>query len=415
MQFSTWSFAKLAVVLGVAGLLLGAAGSFLIAPMYLSKATVQIEPASAQANDLIQQLETLVLSRSSLAGIIMRPDLRLYVHELKTRPLEDVIEEMHNDIRIDPVGQPVSGFTISFQYPDRAKAQGTVRALMNRLSEVSRNTQRALTLGAGRKDLEVIDTPNLPVRPFFPDPRIVMWSGVFFGLSIAVGLRKLRKKRFLSWGFAVSALVLGFAGNIAGTVASLWDRMNDGHNANLVGNQYLSTALMRLENSTPEEISAMTLEALSRTSLSSVINDPRLMLYRDELKRAPLEEVVRTMQRHLSIARLGDDRTSIAISFEYGDRYKAQQATQAIISLLGERSRQLRKEGGLPDRPASEIVSGQLTFVDEPSLPVLPVSPDRYAIAGIGGAAGLFLAGVIAIIRNRWRPEGDIPMDAVNG
>jgi hypothetical protein len=42
MQFSTWSFAKLAVMLGISGLLFGAVASFLIAPIYESKATLEV-------------------------------------------------------------------------------------------------------------------------------------------------------------------------------------------------------------------------------------------------------------------------------------------------------------------------------------------------------------------------------------
>ena len=45
MQCSTWSFPKLAIVLGIAGVLLGGLGSFLIAPTYISGSdSARIDP-----------------------------------------------------------------------------------------------------------------------------------------------------------------------------------------------------------------------------------------------------------------------------------------------------------------------------------------------------------------------------------
>ena len=141
MQFSTWSFAKLAVVLGIAGVLFGAVVSFLITPIYESKAT--LEMTGPQPSSWIRQMEPTVLSRVALAAIINAPQLDLYRDDLKVKPLEDVIEKMRNDVRVDSIDSPgASGsstaFQISFQYPDPAKARMVTAVLIQKFRRTSR-------------------------------------------------------------------------------------------------------------------------------------------------------------------------------------------------------------------------------------------------------------------------------------
>jgi len=47
MQFSEWSFAKLAAVMGMAGLVIGVAASYMVAPMYRSSAELQVSSTDA--------------------------------------------------------------------------------------------------------------------------------------------------------------------------------------------------------------------------------------------------------------------------------------------------------------------------------------------------------------------------------
>ena len=60
---------------------------------------------------------------TSLSAIIEDPRLDLYKEQRKTQPSEDVIQNMNRNLVIAPSGQY---FTISFEYPDRMKAQETV-------------------------------------------------------------------------------------------------------------------------------------------------------------------------------------------------------------------------------------------------------------------------------------------------
>jgi uncharacterized protein involved in exopolysaccharide biosynthesis len=135
--------------------------AFLIANTYVSTAQMQITPqqisASIVATTINQQLterimsmENEILSRTSLSNIIQDPRLDLYRSDRESKPLEDVIETMRNrDIHISVQSLASSGsanrasaFSISFSYPDRAKAQQTVQALITKFTDANQNSQR---------------------------------------------------------------------------------------------------------------------------------------------------------------------------------------------------------------------------------------------------------------------------------
>ncbi len=88
-----------------------------------------------------------------------------------------------------------------------------------------------------------------------------------------------------------------------------------------------------------ERIIQMEQEILSRTSLSTLIQDPRLNLYPTERGKEPIEDVIEQMRtqdikiRIDSLAGEGSRRASaFSISFKYPDRLKAQQTVQALIT-----------------------------------------------------------------------------------
>jgi capsular polysaccharide biosynthesis protein len=133
--------------------------AFMLPNEYTSKATMQITPPqigtnmvqSTIANPLnerVQQMVTQIESRSELSSIINDPRLLLYKDELKTKPLDDVIEDMKNAISINFVSAPGSvnrgaaAFDISFSYKDRFRAQQTVESLMTKFQEQNQNTQK---------------------------------------------------------------------------------------------------------------------------------------------------------------------------------------------------------------------------------------------------------------------------------
>ena len=384
MQFSTWSFAKLAVVLGITGVLLGAAGSFLITPIYESRAT--FEMTGPQPNSVFLQIEPTALSRSSLAGVIKAPQLQLYVHELKVTPFEDVIERMKDDIHFDLIDWPGAketreAFQISFQYPDPAKARMVISTLIQKL--VDESFQQRLDHVAGRHYLYVIDPASLPLRPFFPSLQLVGLVACLLGASIPFTWRRPRKKRIATWGFAIWVAVFGFAGMLAADVFYWYDNWEIG--PHLLGEQYRSTATMFVQNGTAEQIQAIATDATRNGTLTTIINDPRLDLYKRERQTQPLEDVIQNMRRNLAIRPSGQ---YLNVSFEYHDRYKAQQAVSALTNRLYEAYR--LTYGGLSDKPVQAAPS-TLKLIDEPSMPVLPVSPNRYVIAMKAGSADCWL------------------------
>jgi uncharacterized protein involved in exopolysaccharide biosynthesis len=91
-------------------------------------------------------------------------------------------------------------------------------------------------------------------------------------------------------------------------------------------NQLLTDRIMQMEN-----------EILSRTSLSNIIQDPRLDLYKSERARKPLEDVIEEMRSKdikIRIESLPGDRraSAFSISFAYPDRVKAHDTVQALIT-----------------------------------------------------------------------------------
>lgn len=93
-------------------------------------------------------------------------------------------------------------------------------------------------------------------------------------------------------------------------------------------NQQLTERIMQMEN-----------EILSRTSLSSIIQDPRLDLYKEDRAKVPIEDVIDNMRnKGISIqivslpGTMGRRASAFKVSFSYTDRYKAQAVVQTLIT-----------------------------------------------------------------------------------
>ena len=96
------------------GLVIATVVAFLWPDTYISTAVMRVTPQqipenlvpsaiSSQMVERLQQMETEILSRTSLAEIIRKPSLNLYEGELQRLPMEDVVQKMRNkDIRHIP-------------------------------------------------------------------------------------------------------------------------------------------------------------------------------------------------------------------------------------------------------------------------------------------------------------------------
>jgi hypothetical protein len=68
--------------------------------------------------------ESELLSRTALSAMIQRPDLNLYVGPRKRIPLEDVIADTRQDIKIQAIRNVRGGskaFSITYQYSDKLR------------------------------------------------------------------------------------------------------------------------------------------------------------------------------------------------------------------------------------------------------------------------------------------------------
>src|SRR5436305_4781089 len=144
-----------------AGLVLSTVIAFLWPDTYISTAVMRITPqqvperlvpsaVTTQMADRLQQMQTDILSRTSLAEIIQKPSLDLYKKDRNKLPMEDIVQDMRNRyIRITPLADAggasrkfASAFAVSFMYTDRYKAQAVVRELVTKFTEQNVTVQR---------------------------------------------------------------------------------------------------------------------------------------------------------------------------------------------------------------------------------------------------------------------------------
>lgn len=136
-----------------AGLVISCVIAFSLKNTYISTAELRITPpqisealvpstVTQQMDERLAQMQTQILSQTSLGELIQRPSLNLYPAERAKLPLYDVVERMRDrDIHVarritsGGGGRPATSFTISFSYQDRFKAQAVVQALITRFTE----------------------------------------------------------------------------------------------------------------------------------------------------------------------------------------------------------------------------------------------------------------------------------------
>jgi hypothetical protein len=362
MQLTTWSFGKLAAVLGLAGLVAAGVTSAFIAPIYISQAGLRITPPAGSvmqhATNHLMQMENQILSRTSLSAIIQDPRLDLYASERKTLPLEDVIEKMRRqDIRIRIVSLPANSseaFSVSFSYPDKVKAQRTVQALIAKFQDANLELDREGVYAGDH--LQVVDPPTLPASPgipFLPPD----WTDV---VPVPNWLRPNRVSK------AELRMVPASASE---------------------GRGPLTERITRIQN-----------EVLSRASLSSIIQNPRLELYQQERKSAPLEDVIERMRKDIRIGRVSGDPLAFTISFGYLDRGRAQRTLQALVLRFVDADVEVQhqQEAARHEPPTIVREAMNLEVLDPPST-------DRqrrnfYRVGMIGLIAGLMLAAVARLL-----------------
>ena len=169
--------------------------SFIWTNLYVSSAIIQ--PAAADNPETVDRLHAAwqeATSRRSLSELIQRPNLDLYKAERNRQPLEDVIEDMKKDLRVELVAGSTE-VRVSFSYPDRFKAQAVVDALTQKVNDQIFLTERTRW---------VVAPATLPETPIQHDRLAFLMSGLGIGLLAGV------MASFLRWRTRWTMKVKGF-------------------------------------------------------------------------------------------------------------------------------------------------------------------------------------------------------------
>jgi LPS O-antigen subunit length determinant protein (WzzB/FepE family) len=171
MQMKTWSFGRIVMVCGIAGVLLAGTVAFSMPYRYRSTTILRV-PDALQRTELSQAAMT-ALSKPSLVGIIN--DQRLYVPEREVMPIEDVIDRMRRAIEVRAIN--ANAVAVRFAYQDPPTAQQVAQTLAGRFT-----------------GFEVLDPPSPPERMIerkrYGLAGLGFPAGLLFGVVLALILRR---------------------------------------------------------------------------------------------------------------------------------------------------------------------------------------------------------------------------------
>jgi len=365
MQMTTRNSLKILAAATLAGALVAGVFTFRTPDRYVSTAVVRITPADSdrqRALDRLGELQQEVLSRTSLAQIIQQPALNLYPEDRKRVPLEDVVENMRNKaLRIQAAPAQNGGvpaFLISFEYPDKFKAQAVVRELLASFFRQNRLERGDQGLSAA-EILEVLDPANLPQRSFYPNRPMIVAAGLLGGAVL--GLLVVLVWRGAAWLGKDKKVVAAAA--LAGALAA-------GVFAFRIPDRYVSTAVMRFIPAGPADSDRQ--RALDRLQQMThqIVSD------RDTAFRKALR--IQLLQPQ------GGGVRAFSISCEYPDNLKAQAVVREVVA------RFFRLNQG----PSAVEV---LEVLDPASLPARPFFPNRPMMVAAGLLGGAVL-GLLAVL-----------------
>ncbi|MCU1326527.1 MAG: lipopolysaccharide biosynthesis [Bryobacterales bacterium] len=207
MRFSSVNWRYLGAF-ALAGAAIAAVVALNLQDRYWSQAVLKTEPGGAEQ---VSVMANELLSRTSLARIIMSPDLQLYKSERKKEPLEDVIEKMRSqDVRIVYAKGLIDiRYTGTSPVESRAVVRRLVTGFMDLHHDLQPLSVRPSPEADGRvSTLEIADPPSLPETPYFPNRSMVVSTGVLAGLGLALLALLIRRAPKLWLTVSLSALAV---------------------------------------------------------------------------------------------------------------------------------------------------------------------------------------------------------------
>jgi len=209
-----------------AGLVAAVVVAFMWPDSYVSTAVMRITPQqvpqtlvpsaiNSQMAERLTQMQTEILSRTSLSEMILRPSLNLYSKVRQRMPADDVVELMRKDIRISLLdtgssnpNRMAEAFAIQYRYTDKYKAQAVVREIVSKFSEQNVRVLTDESNSASLNDiaaqvsnrnlsetLEVLDTASLPEQPSEPNRLAIAGAGSAAGLILGIVLAGVKEMR----------------------------------------------------------------------------------------------------------------------------------------------------------------------------------------------------------------------------
>jgi len=164
MQMTTWNSLKIVSAVALAGALVAGVFAFRTQERYVSTAVMRIAPAGQADSDPRRALDRLQRTANQLLNRDKALRIRL--------------------VQAQGGGGPA--FVISCEYPDKLRSQAVVRELLSSF--------------ATEKTLEILDSPSLPQRPFFPNRPMIVAVGLLGGavlglLAVLVRRRALHSQK----------------------------------------------------------------------------------------------------------------------------------------------------------------------------------------------------------------------------
>jgi LPS O-antigen subunit length determinant protein (WzzB/FepE family) len=165
----------------------------------------------------------------------------------------------------------------------------------------------------------------------------------------------------------------------------------------LIPQKWEARAALQITPVSASHVSWLLAQLMSRASLTTLVLDPKLDLYRAERRTQPLESVIDEFRRntHLSVLperKLKSQAQVFTIGFTDSDPEKAVAVTNALISRL------LRIETSLTAKEKDRALF-YLDVLDPPRVPKQPSAPKRAVFALLGLLAGLIVFVLVRICR----------------
>jgi uncharacterized protein involved in exopolysaccharide biosynthesis len=352
-------YLRSAAAIGAVAAIAAGLFSFATPPRYVSTSTLRVIPQDATlsgAQERLSGLETEILSRGSLSELIQRPALDLYRSERARQPLDEVIEQMRRDIRVQRIYTTPATFIVSFEHADPLKSRAVVRELVARFTErnvgIEQNLGHRDSTAADVIHVAVVKPPSEAEAASSPDRLRIIGIGFAAGLPLGLAIAFLRR-RPPGQGWAALRRIAA-AGAAGGAIAAAI--------AFAIPDRYASTAVLRVPTSarSNNRVPELMMEVLSSQNLSAEV------------------------RRHVRIRSLevGKDghTSSFSISCESTDPRKAHDTVQTLVSQFVEPRADLNP-------PGAEQV--HLEVLDAASLPNHASFPGRVPISAVGLIAGI--------------------------